>query len=194
MPRTKEFDPDQALDRAMQLFWRKGYEATSVQNLVDQMGINRFSLYSTFGSKHDLFLAALDRYRDEVVTDGVSMLEGPEVGISAIRCYFESAAEMAATSKGRRSGCLMTNAAVEVAPHDKEAAARIEAHLERLENAFYRQLRNARKEGELKAGQSLRDLARFLTGAAQGLGVMVTAGKERRALARYVAVVLAALE
>ncbi len=64
MPRVKEFDPDQALDRAMELFWRKGYEATSVQDLVEHMGINRFSLYDTFGSKHELFMAALDRYSE----------------------------------------------------------------------------------------------------------------------------------
>ena len=69
MPRPKAFDPDAALQQAMQVFWERGYEATSVQDLVQGMGINRFSLYSTFGGKHQLFVTALERYRDTIVAD-----------------------------------------------------------------------------------------------------------------------------
>lgn len=193
MARTKEFDPEQALDRAMQLFWRKGYEATSVQDLVDHVGINRFSLYDTFGSKHELFLAALDRYRDRIVSEGLSMLEAPAEGLAAIRRYFKSVLDGAATSAKRR-GCLMTNSAIELAPHDAAAAAKVRAHLVRLEAAFHRQLGAARRRGELRARQNLRDLARYLTGAAQGLGVLMKAGRDHAALKSYVAVVLSALE
>lgn len=192
MPRAKAFDPDLALDRAMQLFWRKGYEATSVQDLVEQMGINRFSLYDTFGSKHALFMAALDRYRDEIVTAGLSQLEGAEKGLAAIRGYFEGAVDAFGSSPGR-CGCLMTNSAVEMAPHDEKAAEKVRAHLERLENAFHRQLVKALQEGELERSEDLRDLARFLTGAAQGMGVMMKAGQDRRVLEGYVGVVLSAL-
>ncbi len=88
----------------------------------------------------------------------------------------------------------MTNSAVEMAPHDEQAAEKVRAHLERLENAFHRQLLKARKDGELEKSQNLRDLARFLTGAAQGMGVMMKAGQDRRALEGYVSVVLSALE
>ena len=193
MPRPKQFDPDQALRRAMELFWEKGYEATSVQDLVDSMGINRFSLYGAFGSKHDLFIASLDRYSDEVVTDGLAGLEGAEEGIPAIRRYFE--AKLGSfVSESRPMGCLMTNSAVEMAPHDSEAGAKVSAHLKRMENAFYRQLLSAQADGELKNGQNPRDLARYLTGAAQGLGVMMMAGQDRRALRAYVDTILSALE
>ncbi len=192
MPRAKEFNPDQALQRAMELFWKKGYEATSVQDLVEQMGINRFSLYSTFGSKHALFIAALDRYRDEIVTDGVAVLEGSEEGIPAIRRYFNDALRFFASARGRR-GCLMTNSAVEMAPHDRKAAEKVSAHLERLENAFYRQLLKAQKDGDLDKSRNICDWARFLTGAAQGLGVMMKAGQDRHALEGYVDTVLSAL-
>ena len=75
MPRPKAFDPDAALHKAMQVFWERGYEATSVDDLVQCMGINRFSLYSTFGGKHQLFVAALERYRDTIVADLVGELE-----------------------------------------------------------------------------------------------------------------------
>lgn len=192
MPRTKAFDPDEALDRAMQLFWRQGYEATSVQELVDHMGINRFSLYDTFGCKHELFLAALDRYRDQVVTLGLRVLEGPRSGLEAIRRYFAGALDSVSARGGWR-GCLMTNTAVEVAPHDRPTAARVRAHLERQERAFYRQLERAREAGELSSGDDLQDLARYLTGAAQGLGVLAKARRGRRELENYVAVVLSVL-
>ena len=75
MPRPKAFDPDAALQKAMQVFWERGYEATSVDDLVQCMGINRFSLYSTFGGKHQLFVAALERYHDTIVADLVGELE-----------------------------------------------------------------------------------------------------------------------
>jgi TetR/AcrR family transcriptional repressor of nem operon len=193
MPRAKEFDPDRALDRAMELFWRKGYEATSIQDLVDRMRINRFSLYQTFGSKHDLYLAALDRYRDEVVGDALAAMEGPEAGLAAIRRYFRNAVEFAASRTGWK-GCLMTNSAVELAPHDREAAARVAAHLARLEEVFYRRLLEARSKGELGSERKLRELARYLTGAAQGLAVLSKGSPGRRALQGYVSVVLSALE
>ncbi len=189
MPRTKGFDPEEALDEAMQLFWRKGYEATSVQELVDQMGINRFSLYDTFGCKHDLFLAALDRYRDEVVTAGLRVLEGPRLGLEAVRRYFAGALD-SVTARGGWRGCLMTNSAVEVVPRDRAATARLRAHLERLERAFHRQLESARAAGELTTNRELKDLSRYLTGAAQGLGVLAKARPGRRALQTYVEVVL----
>lgn len=192
MSRPREFNPDVALERAMKLFWKQGYESTSIQDLVDFMGINRFSLYDTFGSKHQLFMKALDRYRDEVVTDGLRMLEGPEAGLPAIELYFKSALAMSEPSSNR-AGCLMTNCAVEMAAHDEELASKVRAHLERLENAFHRQLRQARRDGELESRQNLRDLARYLTGAAQGLGVLVKVGQDRKALRGYVNVVLGAL-
>lgn len=192
MPRAKEFDPERALEQAMELFWQKGYEATSVQDLVDRMGINRFSLYDTFGSKHALFLKALDRYRDRVVGAALRGLEGPAAGLSVIRDYFDSTIEFGSSKRGWM-GCLMTNCAAELVPHDDEAAVKVQAHLRRLENAFYRQLRVARAAGDLKTGASPRDLARFLAGAVQGLGVMCRASVGKRALKSYVETTLSVL-
>src|SRR5215831_3253346 len=88
MPRPKAFDPDEALQKAMQVFWERGYAATSVEDLVQRMGINRFSLYSTFGGKHQLFVAALERYRETIVADLVGALEQSAAGRAAIRHFF----------------------------------------------------------------------------------------------------------
>ncbi len=88
MPRQKQFDPDRALGNAMELFWEKGYEATSVQDLVDRMGINRFSMYDTFGSKHQLFMSAINRYQEVLASTVLAELEDSEQGIGSIRACF----------------------------------------------------------------------------------------------------------
>jgi TetR/AcrR family transcriptional repressor of nem operon len=177
----------------MQLFWEKGYEATSVQDLVEGMGINRFSLYDTFGSKHDLFLKALDRYRDQVVTGALQAMEESDGGLTLIRRYFDSMLRFVGSRHGWK-GCLMTNSAVELSPRDDRAAKKVGAHLERLEDAFCRQLSIARRTGELKSKRQPRELARFLTGAAQGLGVLSKAAPSRRALQSYVDTALSVLD
>lgn len=193
MPRVKEFDPNRALDSAMKLFWEKGYEATSVQDLLERMGINRFSLYDTFGSKHDLFLRALDRYRDEIVAAALEAMEESDGGLALIREYFDATLRFVSSKQGWK-GCLMTNSAVELSPHDDGAAARVQAHLKRLEDAFHRQLCVARRTGELRTRRKPRELARFLAGAAQGLGVLSKGSPGRRALRSYVATTLSVLD
>ena len=105
MARHKEFDQDIALDKAMTLFWQKGYEATSIQDLVDHMGIGRRSLYDTFNSKHDLFIAALDRYRDiakeSILTPGEPLIS-PKAVIQEI---FEGIVSEALVDRNRK-GCF----------------------------------------------------------------------------------------
>ena len=193
MPRPKEFDPEQALDKAMHLFWRKGYEATSVQDLVDAMGINRFSLYDTFGDKHRLFLATLDRYSQKVVFDRLCALEQSEEGLGAIRRYFQGVLKSTQSKEGLK-GCLLTNCAIEVAPYDEEAAARIRTHLKRMEDIFYKALLRARTRGELRENLSLRDTARFLTNSAQGLGVLTKARPGRKEVGGIIRIILSTLQ
>jgi TetR/AcrR family transcriptional regulator, transcriptional repressor for nem operon len=193
MPRAKAFDPDEALQKAMQIFWEHGYGATSIDTLVRGMGINRFSLYSTFGGKHQLFVAALERYRDTIVADLVGELEHAVSGHVAIRQFFTRVVNFFASAHGWR-GCLITNTAVELAPHDPQAAAKVQAYIVRLEEAFYRVLLQAQQPGQLAASSDCRNLARFLTGSALGLGVLAKTLPGRQALDGYAAVVLSVLE
>jgi len=193
MPRQKEFDREAALDRAMSAFWTKGYAATSVEDLVARMGIQRGSLYATFGDKRSLFLSALDRYQRVVTRELFDALEAPGSGLEAIRRFFRLRVE-GSLDRSRPPGCLVTNSAVELARGDRGAAAKVGGSLAKLEAAFLRALERARAQGELAATRDVRALARFLTSSAQGLSVMAKAFPERAVLEDVVAVVLASLE
>lgn len=193
MPRPRQFDPDRALDQAMELFWERGYEATSVQDLLDRLGINRFSLYATFGSKRRLFLRALDRYRDGVATEWLGRLEAPDAGLDDVRAYFHATVRRLSGPNGWRA-CLMLNSAVELSPHDRRAATKVRAHLDRLERAFRTALARAQRHGEIPADHNPVRLARYLAGSTQGLGVLAKIYGGRKLLEDYTAQVLATLE
>ena len=193
MPRQKEFDREGALDRAMSAFWTKGYAATSIEDLVARMGIQRGSLYATFGDKRSLFLSALDRYQRVVTHELFEALEAPGSGLEAIRCFFRLRVE-GSLDRSRPAGCLVTNSAVELSGRARGATAKVGGSLTRIETAFLGALRRARAAGELTAPQDLRALARFLTSSAQGLSVMAKTARDRAMLEDVVGIVLSVLD
>jgi TetR/AcrR family transcriptional repressor of nem operon len=193
MPRTKEFDPDQVLEKAMQIFWMKGYEATTVQDLVDAMGINRFSIYSTFGNKRQLFLKALDHYCDQVISGAFEILEKYEEGAGAIRKFFMAILEFNRSKHGSH-GCFVVNSTVELAPHDDTTANRIKEHLDRLESAFSKALTYEFKNRPHEDKKNIQDISRFLSGALLGLGVMAKGAPGWEVLESYVGITLSVLE
>lgn len=193
MPRKKEFDEFEVLHRAMEIFWQKGYEATSVQDLVEQMGINRGSLYGTFSDKRALFLAAIQYYDQTVITGVVRVLHDESSPRKAIVDYIRSVAQCCADDRDRQ-GCFLTNSAVEVAPHDTEAEQRLTASLERIEAAFLDALIEARKRGEIRTRRDLRDVARFLTSSLQGLRVMARVNPNRDALMAVADIMISVLD
>ncbi len=179
MPRTKEFRPEEALDAAMQLFWRKGYGATSMRDLLDGMGIGRGSFYDTFGDKHALFLAALDRFERARTSWMDETLEGS--GLDGIEEIFRRSIEGLVGFEPRR-GCLLANTAVELAPHDPEVAARISRYVQRTEEAFTGALVRAQGAREIPADSDPKALARFLVSNLHGLRVLARAGSDRQTL------------
>lgn len=193
MPRSKEFDPDVVLDRATDLFWKKGYEATSIKDLVGHMRINRFSLYSTFGDKQHLFLAACDRYEQQRASDSLSILESSEDGLPCIRQYLDNLIDRYAGEEGAR-GCFMTNTTVELAPHDPLAAEKTGAFLHRLQADFYHALSRAHRRGEITQAHLLNDYARFLTSTVQGMGVLAKVSPKREILDAIANVAMSALK
>src|SRR3989454_12499362 len=168
--RPKAFEHDVVLDRAMQAFWSRGYEATSIQHLVDRMGIQRGSLYDTFGDKRALFFAAIDRYDRVVTAKLLAALDEPASGRDAIRRFFRAKVELALEPR-RPRGCLVTNSAAELASRDRGAATRVGAVLGKIEAAFHRAVGRARKAGEVERARDPRALARVLTNSAQGPSV-----------------------
>jgi TetR/AcrR family transcriptional repressor of nem operon len=191
--RPRLFDREAALDRAMDIFWSQGYEATSIEDLVARMGIQRGSLYAAFGDKRTLFLAALERYRRVVARELLDALEAPGSGLEAIRRFFRLRVESALDPR-RPPGCLVTNSVVELSRRDRGATAAVNAPLVEMEAAFRRALARARAAGELEPRRDLRALARFLTSSAQGLSVMAKTFPDRALLEDVVSIVLAALE
>ncbi|WP_217554129.1 TetR/AcrR family transcriptional regulator [Streptomyces sp. GbtcB6] len=169
MARTKEFDPDAALLSAMELFWRRGYEATSMADLVEHLGIGRASLYATFGSKHDLYLKALDRYRQDRLPPLLRALTRPGPVLPAVRALVRQYAGESAADDLRLRGCLVTNTAAELAPHDPAAARIVERDWDRVETVLHTALDRARAQGELPADRDPLALARTLLVLLQGL-------------------------
>ena len=181
MARPREFSPDEALEQAMQAFWSNGYEATSLAELTRVMGISKSSFYQTFGSKHELYLAAIDRYGETVVAPTVGLLESENWAAGTIATVFERVID-AALAEDNRRGCLVCNAAVEVAPRDAAAALRVGACLARFETAFHRAVTRGQEAGEIPPEREARALARFLTASLQGLLVLAKAKADRDAL------------
>jgi TetR/AcrR family transcriptional repressor of nem operon len=191
--RPKGFARDVVLDRAMQVFWSRGYEATSIQHLVARMGIQRGSLYDTFGDKRRLFFAAIERYDRVVTAKLLATLDGPGSGKDAIRQFFRLKVDLS-VEPGRPRGCLVTNSTAELASRDRGTATRVGAVLAKIEAAFHRAVVRAQRAGEIDPTRNPRALARFLTSSAQGLSVMAKAAPDRAVLEDIVKVTLAALD
>jgi TetR/AcrR family transcriptional repressor of nem operon len=192
MARTKEFDPEAALLAALDLFWERGYEATSMADLVERMGVARASIYATFGSKRELYLKALDRYGELADPGLLAGLSQPGPVLPAVRALVERYAREAAGDAGRR-GCFVVNTAVELAPHDPLAARRVRANWDFVEIALTSALMRAQAQGELAEDRDPRALGRFLLVLMQGLRVMGKAEAEPDRLRDAAAQALAVL-
>jgi TetR/AcrR family transcriptional repressor of nem operon len=170
MPGVKQFDRSEVLDRAMALFWRRGYEATSIRDLVAATGINRGSIYATFGDKEGLFLAVLDHYGEKFAKPLIQELDDPDPR-RAIERMFDSIIRRNSDARFPR-GCLNTNTSLECPGSGDEITRKIAAGFGWQESAIYRVLHHAQAEGSLHPTLDARALARFFMAVAQGLNVV----------------------
>ena len=193
MARVKEFDREVALEGAMELFWSKGYEATSMQALVEQMGIGRQSLYDTFGDKRQLFLSALERYGTLHIDNMLQQLNGQDASVEAIRGFFADFVRFYATS-GERRGRLFVNSTLELVPRDEEFANSIKRRVAKTESALLNATTNAVDKGDVASDSDAKVLAKYLVTAIAGLGVLARAGSGRTALRKVADISLRVLE
>ena len=193
MARQKEFDRDEVLHKAMEVFWARGYEATSIQSLVKQMGINRQSIYDTFGDKHSLFLQSLDRYREIESRKVFAVLERPGSVKKNLRQLFEEVISRAVSAEGRR-GCFVGNSMSELAGRCKATANRTCSSVALAEKLFRGALERGREQGELSRVRDTRAVARFLYSNLQGLLLMAKATRDRKLLNDVVKVTLSVLD
>lgn len=175
MPRKKEYDREKVLDKAMSVFWKKGYEGTSIQDLVDATHLNRFGMYEEFGSKKGLFYEALDKYCEEVIGGVYRALEDPPQDLSSIRNFFESVRDHMGYGKGPR-GCFIANTAIEAMLLGPRALKRIQKCWDRLENAFAVCLRNSQTKGDIAPDVDVETLAQYLVGVTQGFALVGRSG------------------
>lgn len=189
MPRPREFEREVVLDRAMRAFWSRGYEATSIQHLVERTGIQRGSLYGAFGDKRGLFFAAIEHYDRVMTARLLAALDAPGSGLAAIRDFFRLKVALA-QERGRPRGCLVTNSAAELASRDRGTAGRVNATLGRIEAAFHRAVVRGQQAGEIDPARDPRALARFLTSSAQGLSVMAKVSPDRAVLEDIVTITM----
>ncbi len=171
MARHKAFDQERVLSQAMETFWRYGYEGTSIQDLVENMGINRGSIYDTFQDKRTLFLAAIAHYNQTVVKEIVAPLEDHNASKKTIFELFEYLVVLITTDSCLK-GCFLTNTTVERCPHDAEIATQMAIHLKRIEKAFFHALDKSQQLGEIEESKDIKTLAVYLTTILQGLQVM----------------------
>ncbi|MEM7009791.1 MAG: TetR/AcrR family transcriptional regulator [Thermodesulfobacteriota bacterium] len=191
MGRPYEFDKDETLSKAMDVFWEKGYKATSIQDLVDHMGIKRGSIYNTFGDKHSLFIAAVEHYGEEVTSRMINVLESDGSPVENIRQFFESIVNTPADKKTR--GCLISNTVVELAPHDDQAAHAVKKILDKIQNAFYNCLNRAVQMGELPKDTNTKVLSQFLATSTHGLIVTGKSALDPKEVKDVVDVILSTL-
>lgn len=164
---NKQFNQDVALKSALDVFWAKGFEATSMQELVSAMGVNRASMYQTYGNKGELFTAALDQYIDASLVMIKEALEASGSPLANLSNLFKRL--LAHSVENNMSGCLMGNTAVELGPHNPATAEKVRIFWAQFEQIFQNTLERAIEQKELKENTDTEQLATFINSTFQGL-------------------------
>lgn len=184
MPRDKLFDVEEARQKALVAFWSNGYEATSMQDLLDAMGIQRGSFYATFESKHQILIDTLRQY-DDARRETFASLAKAKSTRAMVRELFERIAEEASARGGQR-GCFLVNSALELAPRDAEVAAIVTRAFSETESYFKDSLEQGKLRGEVGAHVDTVATARALLGLLLGLRVLARSGAAKPVIASIV--------
>ncbi|MFE4709235.1 MULTISPECIES: TetR/AcrR family transcriptional regulator [unclassified Paenibacillus] len=182
MPRTKEFDEDAVLLKAMGLFWEQGYEKTSMQELVSHMGVHKGSMYDTFGDKKTLYIKALKRYSERLEQSSKIRIDGLSAK-EAIRLLFERAID---PGEEFPSGCFIVNTAVELAKHDSEARDCVHQFWDYTEQLICNLIIEGQQSGELSKTLNAELLSQYFNNSLIGLRVMVKTTTDRDKLRQII--------
>ncbi|MCW5747705.1 MAG: TetR/AcrR family transcriptional regulator [Alphaproteobacteria bacterium] len=181
MARLKAFDEDKAIDAAVDCFWARGYEATSVRDLAQRMGIGCPSLYNAYGDKRALFVSALERYADRSSRERIARLEGSGRPREAIATFFAEIIERSLNDRARR-GCLLVNSALDVAPHDAGIGNVVAGYLDEIRAFFRRNIVAAQAAGQAPAELDAEEVSGHLLGVLLGLRVLARTRPDRKTL------------
>jgi len=188
--RPREFDVDRALERALKVFWRKGYEGTSLPDLTKAMGINRPSLYAAFGNKETLFRRALDRYAEGPAAHGHEALAEPTAR-RVIQRLLRGTIDLLTNPRNPR-GCLIVQGALACGEAADSIRRELASRRAAMQTALRLRLERAVSEGDLPADCRPADLAGYITAVTQGLAVQAAGGASRAELQRVARIALRA--
>jgi TetR/AcrR family transcriptional repressor of nem operon len=192
MARPREFDENVVMDAAIRCFWSRGYEATSIQNLVGETGITAASLYNAYGDKRSIFRTALDRYVEDGIGERIRRCEALRPR-QAIGAFFDEILIRSLNDRERK-GCMLVNSALEIAPHDPEFRKMIAGVLDRIENFFLRCVESGQADGTISQSTPANVLAGHLLGVLMGVRVLARVRPERALLEAVIAPALASLD
>lgn len=193
MPRVKSFDEKEVLTKAMNLFWKQGYAATSVQDLVSHLGINRASLYDTFGDKEQLFNKAFELYR-KINIEGLRQFFDSQENIrEAFEKLFENAIREAITDEDRK-GCFVVNTTTELVPNDESISGILEHNKSDFEALFFEYLQKGKEAGQIATNKDLRTVAALFYTLYNGLRVVSKVRPDEKQLSDTVKVALSVLD
>ena len=193
MARTRGFDEQAVIADAMSVFWQRGFEATSIDDLVQATGINRSSMYGAFGSKEGLLLAALDHYVMSINRERLKLLDGPGTVRECLSAYFDSLIGFS-TGEGRGLGCMLTNTAIELSPRNARVRKKLKAIFCEIEGAFQKLLERGQAAGEIAPDKDIQALAHFFLTTVQGLRVVSRISADPLSMQETVTAALCALD
>jgi TetR/AcrR family transcriptional repressor of nem operon len=193
MARVKEFDESEVLAKALEIFWDKGYNATSMQDLIDGLGISRSSLYDTFGDKRSLFLSVLQQYRDEQGSIMMSLINTSTNIFETIEYMLVSAISSCIEDK-QKKGCFMVNTTIELAPHDQEIKDIVVENKKEFELALSKAIAKGQEKGQIGKTHNPKALAKFVFNTFTGLRVSAKGGADKKTMQEVIDISLSALK
>lgn len=193
MARTKAFDTNEVLHKAMSVFGSRGYEGTTLPDLINGLGIARQSLYDTYGTKRDLFLSSVKYYLDQKNRDLQELIDHPGTVTDKVEQAFTMMIRVLADPDLRQK-CFIISSAIEQAPHDQELAAYIHENTKQVEQAFYTMLERGMEQGELSQELNISDLSRFLTHERIALVYAAKMGMDEQNLVGIMQIVLSIIK
>lgn len=168
MPRTKKYNEEEVIQKAMKAFWKNGYEGTSIRDLEREMGINLFSIYASFKDKQGVMLKALECYEKQLFNEAVIKLSKSDNGVDDVKQYFYDFVEFVREDNSLK-GCFLTNSLVEVGSKDAEINSRVMVFASTLKNLFKKKLEDSVIKGDLPQNTNVIDYSNYLMGSLQGL-------------------------
>ncbi len=192
MARTKAFDTNEVLDRALRVFWRNGYEGTSMQDLIDGMQINRASLYDTFGNKETLYLAALQRYQQQTQDSMQQLLQRHDSVRGALDELLETMIQDSINDPEKK-GCFVVNATTGLASRYQEVNRLVSDNEQKVAYTFAGLIKRGQEQGEIGADRDVCTLSSYLFASLQGLRVLAVTNSDLTLLRRVKYTVLSAI-